>query len=109
MKPGNYPLIIETKGKLDLTITWRDRDGHLVDLTGCHAQARLLNSTGASIATLTDLTGEITLRDGSIRLLVSPDSSVALNWLFISRWELIIELQNGEPVTLLEGPVERRG
>lgn len=111
MKPGTYPLMIQTKEKLDLTITWRDRDGHPVDLTGCHAQMRLLGSGGSSIASLTDLTGEITLggQDGSIHLLVSPDPTAALNWLFISSYELIVELRSGEPVVLLEGLVERRG
>lgn len=103
MKPFTYPLIIHRGKRLDFTMTWRDKDGEPVDLTGCHAKLY-----SDSLPELSDEPGKgITLggEEGTIRILVTPTATKSFDEIE-DTYELIIEAEDDESVLLLEGPVE---
>ena len=107
-----------TAGKLNLTIvqgatyrktlTWKDSDLVLIDLTGYTARMKARDAVGA-VAELLDLTtenGGITLGGalGTIELFISDTATGALTW---SRavYDLELEDAGGDVTRLVEGTV----
>lgn len=81
-KPGNYDLSIYKGQTLDITFTWRDSAGALVDLTGYTAKMQVRSAPGGTqYAELlsTGGTPAITLGGaaGTIRLQVSATDTTA--------------------------------
>jgi hypothetical protein len=105
MKPGRYPLTIYQGNPLDITITWRDKDGDLVDLSGCRAKLQIKQSPdGAILGYWEDGNGiELGGSAGTIRILIKETEKMTWE---NGVWRLVIEPEDGESLTLIEGPAE---
>ena len=102
-------LTIEQGATFDITLTWKDENDVLIDLTGYSArmQIRSTISAAASLHELTDSNGGIVLGDaaGTIQLLITAADTAALA--FPGKSAVYdLELVNGTVVTrLLRGTV----
>jgi len=100
MKPFKYPLVIQKGKRLDVTMTWRDKDGDPVDLANCHARL-----TSDSLPELSDEPGGgITLGD-EIRIVIPQTATKSFDEIK-DEYELWIETEDEEQILLVEGPVE---
>lgn len=108
MTAGNYDITIEAGATFRLSLTWKDDNGDVIDLTGFSArmQVRETYESEAAILSLTSADGDIQLGDALGTIVVTAEASVTEK---ISCASAVydIELQSGSGVVtrLLQGSV----
>ena len=84
MATGNTDFYIEQGATFVITLTWKDEEGSLVDLTGCTArmQVRKIVASETVLLELTTGNGRISIDvvKGEITLTVSATDTASLTW-----------------------------
>lgn len=107
MKPGTYPLEISKDKKLDIEFTWKDKDGDLVDLSGCMAVMELFASSEdeSPLAHLSDFADSAIVLDGEKGTIhLSIEYTPLLE--HIGAYRFNIHTADDEIVNLLKGSVK---
>ena len=89
-------------------LTWTDKTGAAIDLTGCtaHMQIRLQPHEAVALADLTTSNGGITITGsaGVVDLLLTATQTASLKF-DVAQYDLVVFMTDGSVVRLVEGAV----
>lgn len=104
---GRYAVTIEQGATWQLTVTWTDSSGALVNLTGYTAVATVKTTYGGTtVLSATSVGGTITLGGAAGTIAINvPAATTAAASAQTGVWDLLLTSGSGVKTRLLEGPV----
>jgi len=109
MTPASHDITIRRDRDFSLTLTFKDSDGTVIDLTGYSAKAQVRPTKDSSTLWVT-MTATITAEDGEIELTLTDAQTLALDDDYVKGWwDLVLTNPSGLRQSYVEGTATIKG